>query len=453
MKINITKKKIVFITLLVILFVLILALNYVVPRVSIGVAYKAKMLCSGVFISKRDPESVLSIDLSVDDLALMQHFETEIDHSNKTVNANIYGFLRKTYQYREGLGCTQIHSDYPTKLDFKSIASTTQSSYRLTDAVNPKLKQALDWAFSEPNSEKLRRTRAIVVLHKGRLVAERYAPGFNKDTALQAWSMGKSVVNALVGIAVQQGKLSITMPAPIPEWQTPGDSRAEITIDHLLHMESGLEFNENYYDPLNDASYMLFASPDIVAFAIDRKQSAKAGTAWQYSSGTSNILTGILHDIIGDPDYLGFPRRELFNPLGMSQAVLEPDAAGTFVGSSFMYASARDWAKFGQLYIQDGIWQGQRMLPEDWVSYSRTPAKSAPDEQYGAHFWLSIPEHYRDKSKSISLPKDTFHAIGRSGQFVTIVPSQALVVVRLGLTRKADAWPQDSFVQMVLDAI
>ena len=156
---------------------------------------------------------------------------------------------------------------------------------------------------------------------------------------------------------------------------------------------------------------------------------------------------------MGEADYPGFPRRELFGPLGMESAVLEPDAAGTFLGSSYLYATARDWARFGQLYLQDGVWAGRRILPEGWVDYTRTPAPASPEGRYGAHFWLQLSEEYREAKARSPLPPDSFPAVGHEGQLVTIVPSRDLVVVRLGLTRQAGGWHQDRFVAQVIEAL
>jgi CubicO group peptidase (beta-lactamase class C family) len=241
-------------------------------------------------------------------------------------------------------------------------------------------------------------------------------------------------------------------PAPVAAWGRPDDPRRRITLDHLLRMSSGLAFNEDVSDPLHDVTYMLTQVGDMAAYAIDKPLQNEPGRDWHYSSGTTNIISGILRRTVGDASYHGFPRRALFEPLGMRSAVIEPDASGTFVGSSFMYATARDWAKFGQLYLQDGVWDGKRLLPDGWVKYTTTPAPTVSDASYGAHFWLNIPPEYRSAGGS-PLPADAFHAVGHEGQFLTIIPSQRLVIVRLGLARYPQAWEHDRFVRLVLQAI
>jgi CubicO group peptidase (beta-lactamase class C family) len=268
--------------------------------------------------------------------------------------------------------------------------------------------------------------------------------------------MTKSVINALTGLLVKAGKLALQDPAPVPEWQAPEDPRRNITLDHLLRMTSGLSFDENYSNPLKDVTFMLLAASDMAAYAASKPLVAEPGSAWHYSSGTTNIIARILRGAVGgsEPDYLSFPRRLLFDRIGMRSAIIEPDTSGTFVGSSFMYATARDWARFGLLYLQDGMWKDDRILPVGWVEYSRRRTPASPRGAYGAHFWLTVhPGFLGGDGNASGLPADAFHAIGHEGQFVTISPSRNLVLVRLGLTRYRGAWDHGAFVRQVLEAI
>lgn len=244
-----------------------------------------------------------------------------------------------------------------------------------------KLAEAMDKAFSEPDPKKPRRTRAVVVVYDGRIIAERYAPGFSQSTPLLGWSMTKSVTNALIGILVGQGRLLIQEPAPVPEWSGADDPRGAITLDQLLRMSSGLKFIEEYTKN-SDATCMLFGTHDTAAYAASQPLETEPDSKWSYSSGTANILSRLVRHTIGgtSADYFAFPRRALFNRIGMRSAIMEPDASGTFVGSSFMYATVRDWARFGLLYLQDGVWEGTQILPEGWVDYSRRPTPKAPRE-------------------------------------------------------------------------
>ncbi len=439
-------------------------LYYGAKLAAIGTAYTAKILCSGVFVAHRDPRSVLGTDLSADDLHNLRHIDARVDQDSREVTANLFGIAERKAIYREGLGCFVGQDDgvkHARMLDLPSPPADrlpAGDDLRIASGLPPEvdevgLQRALDWAFSEPDPALPRRTRAVIVLYKGQLIAERYAEGFTRDTPLIGWSMTKSVVNALVGVLVKDGRLSLDDPVLISEWQGTGDPRRNITLTQLLRMTSGLQFEENYANPLADVTVMLFGVPGAASFAVAKPLEAEPGTRWSYSSGTTNILSHAIRQTVGEPDYQSFPRRALFDRIGMASAVLETDAAGTFVGSSFMYATARDWARFGLLYLQDGVWSGERILPDGWVTYSRTPAPGAPDGQFGAHFWLRVPKEFHCADDTPDLPADAFHAIGHEGQFVTIIPSRSLVLVRLGFTHYPCAWDHPQFVQRVLNAV
>jgi CubicO group peptidase (beta-lactamase class C family) len=267
--------------------------------------------------------------------------------------------------------------------------------------------------------------------------------------------MTKSVLNALVGALVARGRLDVERRALLPQWSSPGDPRSAISLDDLLRMRSGLRFAEEYHNPLSDVTRMLFKRPDVAAFAADKLLAAAPGRRWAYSSGTSNIIARIARQAVGGPpeEFLAFPRRALFEPLGMASAVMEPDAAGNLVPSSYMLATARDWARFGLLYAQDGLWNGTRLLPEGWVRYSTTPTPQSPGGCYGALWWLKLTAEFGGKTPAAGrLPGDAFFALGHEGQVLSVVPSRRLVVVRLGLSVHEDAWDQAAFLSELLDA-
>jgi CubicO group peptidase (beta-lactamase class C family) len=441
-------------------------LHYVRELISIGAAYKAKILCSGVFVSMRTPDDVLHNDLSAEDLPILRSIDAAIDRRAHTVSASFLGLIKQSAEYRPGLGCTLKFNHFmePMLLPFNSTVDSTNSVQNqwptadseadVTAAIDQeRLDAAIDWAFSESHPVRLRRTRAVVVVHRGQIVGERYAPPFDQHTPLIGWSMTKSVVHALVGILIKEGKLSLTDSVQAPEWPESSNGRSAITVDHLLQMTSGIEFDENYTNPLADVTHMLFRTPDMASYAAGKKLVAEPGSRWSYSSGTTNILSRVMRRAVGHSDYHSFPHRALFQPLGMKSAVLEPDASGTFVGSSYFYATARDWAKFGLLYLQDGVWNGQRMLPEGWVRHATTPTSSTPGNTFGAHFWVQIPDEYTSGGDTSLLPEDAFHAVGHAGQFVTVIPSRELVVIRLGLSRYASAWQHDIFLNRLLMAV
>jgi CubicO group peptidase (beta-lactamase class C family) len=293
--------------------------------------------------------------------------------------------------------------------------------------------------FAEPDPTHPRNTRAVVVVHGGRIVAERYAPGFDKTMPLIAWSMTKGAMNALIGLRVKDGKLAVADRALLPEWRGQGDPRGAISLDDLLRMSSGLAFDESYDDPLGDVTEMLFVKNDMAKFAASKPLLHPPGSHWDYSSGTSVLLAAILRETFAsEADYLRYPHDRLFAPLGMRSAVLETDASGNFVGSSLLYASARDFARLGLLFLHDGMWRGERLLPEGWVAYTLMPAKAAPDESYGAQIWLKLPESHGYGEPP--MPHDAFYFLGHDEQIVAIVPSRDLVIVRLGLTQEGGDW-------------
>lgn len=420
---------------------------------AVGVGHKAKTVCSGVFVSGRDTAAVLS-ELQTDDLAILRYISASIDVGSQAVTARAIGLERRAV-HRAGLGCALVLDGLtppamPSNGD-ETLAPELLSRQSLVEhPMLDGLSAVVARAFAEPNPQRPRRTQAVLIIHRGAIVAERYAGGIGPNTPLAGWSMTKSVMNALVGILVGQGRLSLEGAAPIPEWQQAGDPRSAITLDHLLRMSSGLRFEDGMSSPRSDVMRMLFGAGDAAAFAANSDLAHAPGTRWQYASGTTNILARIMRTVLGDEvAYLKFPRRALFNRIGMWSAVLETDAGGTFLGSSYMYATARDWARLGILYVQDGVWEGQGVLPEGWVAYSITPAPADPTGRYGAHFWLQVPEEYG--GGELSVP--AFHAAGHEGQFVTIVPSHGLVIVRLGRTRFAHSWDHRAFVEDVLAAM
>jgi CubicO group peptidase (beta-lactamase class C family) len=267
-------------------------------------------------------------------------------------------------------------------------------------------------------------TYALLVVQGGRVVAEQYGPEQNRDTTLPSWSMAKSILHALIGIAVGEGKLSTRQYAPVPAWQAEGDARAEITIDQLLRMSSGLRFLEEYETPEeSDTLRMLFGvgKDDVSGYAEDMPLEGPPDSIWSYSSGTSNILSAILQRTLGlrGDDHHEFMRQALFDRIGMGTSKPLFDASGTWIASSFNFATAQDFARFGLLYLRDGIWEGERILPEGWVDYARTPTAHS-EEQYGGHFWLA--------QNGTGL----FSCNGFQSQYIVMDPARDLVVVRLG---------------------
>jgi CubicO group peptidase (beta-lactamase class C family) len=321
------------------------------------------------------------------------------------------------------------------------------------------LNELLDYAFSLPEPDDLDRTHAVVIVQNGAIVAERHAHDATPDSAFLSWSMAKSIVQSLVGILVRQGRLDIHSPMPVKEWEA-GDPRSQITIDQMLRMVDGLRFREAEhlgggsvrYWPAEESDVipMLFGvgKPDVAGFASSLPKIAEPEEKWNYNSGGSNLLSRLVADVVSDgaegpatreKAMREFMQRELFEPLGMSTADPKFDEAGNFIGSSHCYASARDFARFGYLYLRDGVWDGQRILPEGWVDYTRTPGTQS-DGLYGAHFW-TIPG-------SLGL----FCCHGMGGQRVLISPKLDLLVVRVGKTEPHKVGSVEQYCKKLVDA-
>lgn len=438
----------------IVLSLIILALLYGIYYASqafpIISGYGAKNLCSCVFVAGRQPEDVINNELGSASPLLKMGTYT-VDYVDSSATGKVFGMASKKAVYRKGLGCTLV----------SEISESTLRGQKFLLAQRPKMNQdtvlwpmgnrmadslpsgvnldrmnrSIAKAFEENNLKKPKNTRAVVVLYKGQMVAEKYADGFDADTRLIAWSMTKSITNALVGILVKQGQLDIYHPAPVPNWAN--DDRSKITLDQLLRASSGLDWEENYGGPA-DATNMLYKTADMGAFAAQVPIKMKPDSVFYYSSGTTNIISWITRNTLQD-SYHAFPYNELFYKLGMYSAVMEPDASGTFVGSSYMYATARDYARFGLLYYNNGLWQGERILPEGWVEYTATPSKTAPIGEYGAQWWLNAGAADNAENKELpDVPNDCFYADGFEGQRIFIIPSKDLVVVRLGLTRSGN---------------
>jgi CubicO group peptidase (beta-lactamase class C family) len=431
-----------FFTLLIIIIIALVYVAIYFPTVMGGMA--AKTMCSCVYVSGRTAESVKAKELQVFPGLSSADFTFDADSS---VTARIL-WHKSTAIYRKGLGCTLISEQ--SKEDVKNqkihlveklVVNADTIPWPSGDKVDsiPKnislnvINQAVDSAFYDIDKGGPVFTHAVVVVYDGKIVAEKYAEGFDKNSRLMGWSMTKSICNALTGVLVKEGKLKIEDPAPIIEWKD--DERKSITLNNLLQASSGLEWSESYFVPTSHFHNMFIKSDDKSGYALSLKPKHKPGEVFEYSSGTTNILSRIIRNTVGDDGYYRFPYEKLFYKIGMRGALIEPDASGTFVMSSYSYATARDWARFGLLYLQDGVWNGERILPEGWVKYSTTPGPATKKREYGAQWWLNEgdPNNPAD-AKFPGLPSESIIADGFENQFVVIVPSKKLVVVRLGVT-------------------
>jgi CubicO group peptidase (beta-lactamase class C family) len=427
-----TKKRVLYGFSAFIFVALISGLIYFNSLLPIITGYAAKNLCSAVFVSGRQQDEVEAMDLN---FSFIKFTKNKVDMADKSVTSKYLWGSSKAI-YRNGFGVTLLRDVKEEDLRKIRFPSGTDPDYN-QDSIKwplgniiPDTSTGIDLQKLRSISEKVINDNAyrgniyaFLVMHKGIPVVESYKSQFNKWTRFLSWSMAKSFTNALVGILVRQGKLDVDQPAGIQEWKN--DERKSITLKDLLHMQSGLKWNEDY-GARSDVTVMLHCEKDMGRYAMERKAINSPGTRWYYSSGTTNIVSDIIHQTIGnDSLYYSFAEKELFNRIGIPDAILEVDPSGSWVGSSYLYATARDYARFALLYLNDGIFNGERILPEGWVDFSTTAA-SESDGRYGAFFWLN-------RSKRIkTAPEDMFSCNGHDGQYIFMIPSKELAVVILG---------------------
>jgi CubicO group peptidase (beta-lactamase class C family) len=434
--------------------------------IDLGIAVSAQIACAGIFVTGRQDADVLRDD--VHSLAPFARAVTlAVDRKDRTVTASAPGGASRKALYRAGAGCTLLSGTVERATLERQAAKLRPMKLQpakpwpMGDAragaksENAALAKAIDDAFVEQNKNGYPDTRAIVVVQDGRIVAEQYAPGFDRNSRLLGWSASKSIAATLVGLLVDDGVLKLDAPAPVPEWQGEGDPRRQITLRQLLTMSSGLRFQESY-EPGTDSIRMLFSAPDMGALAASLPLDKAPGSAWSYSSGTTNILSGIVSRATGSSldAVTAFARKRLFEPTGMTSIVIEPDEAGVPVGSSYAYATARDWARFGLLYLHNGLAGKKRLLSQSWVDFVRTPASAAPRAFYGGQFWLNQGDLDGDKRRMFKdLPSDTYMAMGHNHQIVAIIPSLDVVIVRLGWTPEGQTFDFNRYLSRIVAAL
>lgn len=415
-------------------FLLIVFLDFRPDRaLHVAAGMTAQTLCSAVFVSGRDPDVIFRDTVKPMASVAGPLLLYDVDRKARRVQASVLGLFGTTAVFQDGRGCRIA---YPDNLPVASLAPPVLRVLETPafETANAGVRAALDRAFAEAPGETPRQMRAIVIVKDGRIAGERYASGYDPNTPLPSYSVAKSVTNALLGILVKQGKLKVESPAPVAAWRVPGDPRGAITIDHLLRMASGLGLAEtgSGFDPV---SRMLYLERDMAGYAQAGSLYVSPGTQWDYTSANTLVLSRIIGDAIGggEDGYRAFAQAQLFDRIGMANVTLAFDGAGTQVGSTEMYATARDWARFGQLFLNDGVApDGTRVLPEGWVTYSK---RSTQGSSYGAGFWTNDGGgDFATARIKGGMPADSFFASGNRGQRIYIMPSEHLVVVRLGMT-------------------
>ena len=430
-----------------------------------GLAGFAKILCSGVFVSGRTPEDVAQGSAYFFMPPAEQDKVTfTVDRGARLARASLGSIVREA-RYHGDQGCI-IENPSKPGIHFTPVAVTTALPAAETQAwpmgdradTSPpgdgvdkaRLDAALDAAFSNPKAL----TAAFLVVHKGRIVAERYAPGITKETQLESWSMGKSLAATLFALLVKDGTYTLDQPAPVPLWRAPGDPRGAIRNIDLLRMSAGLRFLGNQEAGSNatypDHYYIYTGGIDSFEYSITRPQQFPPNTDGRYRNSdplTIAYLTKLAVTKRGE-NPLTWPQRALFDRIGIRRQVLETDPYGNFLISGYDYGTARNWARLGLLYLQDGMWQGERLLPEGWSTFVSTPAPAWKRPEYGGFFWLN-------RINTWNLPPETYFAAGAGGQNTWIVPTHDLVIVRMGHMRGSSAarQPTNTALGLVIEAV
>jgi len=430
------KKRIVLIVVLVVLLWGGFYMNRLIPVIT---GYAAKNLASGVFVAGRSQESLEKEDLN---FSFIRYAHNTVDFEKKEVTSRFLWGRSKAI-FIDGYGCTLVKDFSEEEIKGRPYSHLKVLPENPDTIAWPMGDLVADTIPSGINMEKMsaavqqimadtipfKGTFALMVVYKGQPVAEVYRNDFSAKTRFLSWSMAKSFTNTLIGLQVKNAGLDIYKPVDIPGWQN--DRRKQITLNNLMHMNSGLKWNEGYGN-LSDVTVMLYKTGDMGKYTAEKPYLYPADSAWEYSSGTTNLASMILRrSFASDAEYLRFPREALFNKTGMRSAVFETDASGTFTGSSYLYATMCDYARYALLYLNNGNWLGEQLLPENWVGYTVTPANGSKGK-YGAFFWLNSSGDQPDA------PKDMYMCEGHDGQFIFIIPSKKLIVVRTGYSKKGE---------------
>ncbi len=440
----------------------------------IASASTSQTLCNAAFISKTDPDQAYQEEIrpagGMSLIAWALHYD--VDRAHQQVTSSIGLGAKSRALFHPDYGCLIDYGDLTASALAAASPDTGQDQKISADpypslgaahtiqATDPYIRDAIDSAFREPDAPPYRRTKAVVVVHHGQLIAEKYAPDVSIDTMLPGHSLSKSLTHALIGILAAQHKLDPDAPVPIPEWHKPNDPRAAITAKHLLSMSSGMPWDERS-GGFDQSTRMWFTEPDPFKYAIAEPLDSAIGQHWAYSNLGYVALSRLARDLSGGTaqSVTGFAKRELFTPLGMKHVFLTLDSTGTPEGSNMFLASARDWARFGLLYLNNGRIEvggaGRQILPADWTKLARTPTL---DAGYGSGFWLNnttaehpLPGHWGMKGA----PKDIYFGRGYLGQFIIIIPSRDLVIVRMGTSyrRGGDIDTVGLMVARILEAL
>lgn len=467
-----------------------------IPTSAAGMA--AKNVCSAMFVSGRSFDNIMREDI-LPASVIMRLAQVSIDTKLRQTSASLPGTVERHAIYRDKLGCMLLgpgqlpppagvdrapwpiddrHHDTISKQAFAQkrpwpLGNGAADEQWPESVDRDQLQASVSQAFDAPSATSTKpvvsnqdgpNTRALLVIHQGRLLAERYGPGFDQNTPQLGWSMAKSLLSVLTWQYFQTNDIALETPvtqlmqrAPRPQWvgQWQRDARANITVENLLFMRDGLDHTESKM-PWSNVLRMLWSIPDIAGYAGSASLAEPAGENWRYSSAVSNLLSGVLREqFASNRTYWQYPDKAVFKPLGMESAVLETDASGTFIASSYLWATPRDWAKFGWALLNDGQWQGQQIFAPGWLAAASQPAQQANGKRspYGAHIWQTHDSSQLSCASGAELPADGLLLTGHWGQAMGVFPAHQTVVLRLGLTTDPAQWDVCQFMHETLAAI
>ena len=421
--------------------------SYLVSAPGVATGIGSKLLCSARYVSG------FSESQAFDDLVqysgVLRELSVSYDQTQRSVTTSLFGLSEKTANYLPGIGCAIDYAGFSQRTSVQTQAATTSAApWPVGDTVsttNPALEQLLQQLLAADNDAGLN-TRALLVAHRSAIVAEAYGQGADATTALLGWSMAKSLTAIMLANLEYRGLLSLNAAPGFEQWRE--DERSRIRISDMLTMTDGLAFSEEY-NPGDDATAMLFTEPSSSDFVLSKPALHTPGSRFNYSSGTANLLARIYFERLGGSqnnyeDYMA----NIHQPLAFQNAVFEVDASGVFMGSSYLYASARDWARIGQLMLNGGTINRQRIVREDWVSRATTPNTSENERAYGYQWWLN---RGNEELRWADIPGDAYAAQGNRQQYLMVIPSLDLVIVRLGWT--AGGYPVNATFAEILRSL
>lgn len=440
-----------------VLLIIVLVIAYFAfrtyPKLDLVSGFSAKSVASHYFIGNRSQSITEAEDNNLPSIGLASN---ELHASENFVFSNTFGIKERKALYREGLGAVLLPENSSEKDIFKEIPFRNKTKSKVPFpygdlAQKDTVFEHVDYTLLKKNvhdafidsEEKPQKTRSVLVVYKDQIIAEEYADDFNKESVMLGWSMTKSITGAVLGILEKDEKIKLEQTNLFPEWSK--DERADISLKNLLNMNSGLAWEEDY-SIICDVTRMLFLTPDMSEIQKAKLLEGESNNSWNYSSGTTNLLSGFIRDQFNtQQEYLDFWYSNLIDKIGMHSMILETDFSGNYVGSSYGWATTRDWAKFGLLYLHEGNWAGEQIINKSWVDFTRKPTQGS-DGVYGGHFWLNAEGKFPD------VPKDMYSCNGFQGQYVFIIPSKDLVVVRTGLKPNPD-FNVNEFLNVIISSI